>query len=206
MRILITAGGTREYIDPVRYITNASSGRMGYALSEKAWEPGHEVVLISAPSVLQAPQGVRLINVVTSDDMFQAVKAEYAGCDCLIMAAAVSDYRPARSSATKLKKKLDRVTLELEPTQDILQWAGDNKQRQLLVGFALEDQDLLENAEAKFLKKKLDMIVANEPTAINAVVSSVHVLTHQASWVSLKNADKTLIAEFLIKNIENLKF
>ena len=103
--ILITAGGTREYLDPVRFISNASSGRMGFALARAAANAGHKVTLITANTTLKCPVGVKVVEVVTSDDMFKAVKAEFEKCDCLIMAAAVSDYKPALTSKTKLKKE-----------------------------------------------------------------------------------------------------
>jgi phosphopantothenoylcysteine decarboxylase/phosphopantothenate--cysteine ligase len=127
MRILITAGGTREYIDPVRFISNASSGRMGYALARAALKADHEVTLITAPAALKPPAGVQVIRVESAAEMFQAVKAEFSRCECLIMAAAVSDYTPVRPSKTKLKKQVNKLTLELKPTQDILKWAGKHK-------------------------------------------------------------------------------
>ncbi|MHC4988662.1 MAG: phosphopantothenoylcysteine decarboxylase domain-containing protein, partial [Planctomycetota bacterium] len=178
LNILITAGGTREYIDPVRYISNASTGKMGYALARAAIRAGHRVTLVTAPTSLRPPKEAAVLNVVTSDEMFKAVKREFAKCDTLIMAAAVSDYKPAKQSGTKIKKEQTVLSLNLKPTQDILKWAGRNKrQDQTLVGFALEDKDILQNAEKKLKAKKLDIIVANEPAAIGADTSTVHIKT-----------------------------
>ncbi len=207
LNILITAGGTREYIDPVRFIANASSGRMGYALATAAIKAGHRVTLITAPTALKPPKEAAVVGVVTSGEMFKAVKHEFAKCDCLIMAAAVSDYKPAAVSKTKIKKGSDtfNLSLQLEPTQDILKWAGRNKkQRQKVVGFALEDTDILKNAEAKLKKKKLDMIVANEPAAIGASKSTVHIKTAGGDWQTLKEIPKTTLAKRIIGILEIL--
>jgi phosphopantothenoylcysteine decarboxylase/phosphopantothenate--cysteine ligase len=206
LNILITAGGTREYIDPVRYISNASSGRMGYALARAAIKAGHTVTLITVPASLKRPRGATILDVVSSDDMFRAVKGEFAGCDCLIMAAAVSDYKPAGQSSTKLKKEQAVLSLDLKPTQDILKWAGRNKKKgQILVGFALEDENLLQNAEKKLKSKNLDMIVANEPAAIGADKSTVYVKTTCDDWQTLKGKSKTRSANAIIQRIETLR-
>ncbi|MHC5120604.1 MAG: phosphopantothenoylcysteine decarboxylase domain-containing protein, partial [Planctomycetota bacterium] len=178
LNILITAGGTREFIDPVRFIANASTGRMGYALARAAIKAGHTVTLITAPTTLRPPKEAAVVNVVTSDEMFKAVKGQFEKCDCLIMAAAVSDYKPAASSTTKIKKEQALLTLDLKPTRDILKWAGRNKTKgQTVVGFALEDTDILTNAEKKLKSKRLDMIVANAPAAIGAERSTLHIKT-----------------------------
>ena len=205
LNILITAGGTREYIDPVRYISNASSGRMGYAIARAAIRAGHAVTLISAPTSLKPPKGTNVIHVVTSEDMFRAVKTEFAVCDCLIMAAAVSDYKPAVHSKTKIKKEQTVLSLNLKPTQDILKWAGQNKKKgQILVGFALEDKNLLENAKKKLKSKNLDMIVANEPTAIGSDTSTVHIKTTTADWQIHKDLTKTASAKHIFNQIFRL--
>lgn len=200
LNILITAGGTREYIDPVRYISNASSGKMGYALARAAIKAGHKVTLITAPTSLRPPAEATVIDVLTSDDMFKAVKAEFQKCDCLIMAAAVSDYKPASTSNTKFKKEQAVLSLNLKPTRDILQWAGRNKKKnQIVVGFALEDKNVLQNAEKKMEAKKLDMIVANELTAIGADKSTVHIKTINNDWQTYENISKTASAAKIIK-------
>lgn len=200
--ILITAGGTREYIDPVRFISNASSGRMGYALARAAIKAGHKVALITAPTSLKPPKEAKVIDVVTSDEMFKAVKAEFPKCDTLVMAAAVSDYKPAAHSRIKIKKEQTVLSLNLKPTTDILKWAGRNKKRgQMLVGFALEDTNLLENAEKKLKTKKLDMIVANAPTAIGSERSTIHIKTKTTDWQTHKNISKTTSAKRILNEI-----
>ena len=205
LNILITAGGTRESIDPVRFIANASTGRMGYALARAAIKAGHAVTLITAPTTLRPPKGVTVVDVVTSDEMFKAVKANFDKCDCLIMAAAVSDFKPAAISKTKLKKEKTALSLELKPTKDILKWAGCNKTKgQAVVGFALEDTDILANAESKLKSKKLDMIIANAPAAIGANRSTLHIKTKTTDWQTYINTSKTTsakrILEVLIRN------
>jgi len=176
MHLLITAGGTREYIDPVRFISNASSGKMGYALTGAAQKAGHKVTLISA-SDLQPAVGVEFVGVDSAAEMFKAVKKFFPKCDCLIMAAAVSDYAPVKHSKAKIKRSGKSLTLKLKPTADILKWAGEQKKvkskkgkgkrgkRQIVVGFALEDKKLRERAEKKLQEKNLDMIIANTPSA-----------------------------------------
>ncbi|MBE0535533.1 MAG: phosphopantothenoylcysteine decarboxylase [Phycisphaerae bacterium] len=204
MRILITAGGTREYIDPVRFISNASTGKMGYALAQKASARGHVVTLVTGPTAIKPPSRVHLIHVVTSADMFKAVKDNFDACDCLIMAAAVSDYTPLRTSETKIKKSAAPLTIELKPTTDILKWAGRNKNGQILVGFALEDESLREHAEQKLRDKNLDLIVANAPGAVGADVSTVHIKPADGPWTTLAHTAKTKIAGKLLAQIEAL--
>ncbi|MHC5163475.1 MAG: phosphopantothenoylcysteine decarboxylase domain-containing protein [Planctomycetota bacterium] len=207
LNILITAGGTREYIDPVRFISNASSGRMGYALARAAIRAGHRVTLITAPTALRPPKAATVVPVVTSDEMFKAVKANFEQCDCLIMAAAVSDYKPASHSKTKIKKEKTVLSLNLKPTTDILKWAGRNKRTgQILVGFALEDTDvLLANAEKKLKAKKLDMIIANAPAAIAAEKSTLHIKTKTSDWQVHKDVSKTTSAKRILNEIIQLK-
>jgi phosphopantothenoylcysteine decarboxylase/phosphopantothenate--cysteine ligase len=206
LNILITAGGTREFIDPVRFIANASTGRMGYALARAAIKAGHAVTLITAPTTLRPPKEATVIDVVTSDEMFKAVKGQFEKCDCLIMAAAVSDYKPAASSETKIKKTQAALSLELKPTRDILKWAGRNKVKgQTVVGFALEDTNILANAEKKLKAKKLDMIVANAPAAIGAERSTLHIKTKTTDWVTYNNITKTISAKKILTAIETLQ-
>lgn len=205
MRFLITAGGTREYIDPIRFISNASSGKMGYALSRAALKAGHEVTLITAPTALQPPTGAEIVRVESAAQMFAAVKEHFGRCDCLIMAAAVADYTPSRPSKTKLKKQAAKLTLDLKPTPDILKWAGRQKKHgQMLAGFALEDKDLRANAERKMREKRLDMIIANTPGAIGADTSTLHIKTIDSDWVEISNASKAVSAGRIIRMIERL--
>ena len=211
MRFLITAGGTREYIDPVRFISNASSGRMGFALAKAAMRAAHQVTLIAAPTALKRPQGAKVVPVETAAEMFQAVKAHFARCDCLIMAAAVSDYTPAHPSRTKLKKQSGRITLQLKPTPDILKWAGKHRRTptahrrpQIIVGFALEDRDLHANAERKMREKRLDVIVANAPGAIGTETSTLHVRSANSDWTRISHAQKAGSARQIIHLIGRL--
>lgn len=206
LNILITAGGTREYIDPVRFISNASTGRMGYAIARAAIKAGHRVTLITAPTTLRPPKEATVVNVVTSGDMFKAVKAAFGKCDTLIMAAAVSDYKPAASSKAKIKKEQTVFSLDLKPTTDILKWAGRNRKSQTLVGFALEDAGvLMENAEKKLKSKKLDIIVANTPAAIGAKASTLHIKTKTTDWQTHNNISKTTAAKRILNEIIRLQ-
>jgi phosphopantothenoylcysteine decarboxylase/phosphopantothenate--cysteine ligase len=198
MHFLITAGGTREYIDPVRFLSNASSGKMGYALALAAIKAGHKVTLISA-SDLQPPVGVDFVGVDSAAEMLAAVKNFFAKCDCLIMAAAVSDYTPIKKSKIKIKKSKRDLVIRLKPTINILDWVQKHKKKnQIVVGFALEDKNLRAGAEKKLKSKKLDMIIANSPTAIGANKSSVHIKTPDHKWLKLPHATKTTIAKKIV--------
>jgi phosphopantothenoylcysteine decarboxylase/phosphopantothenate--cysteine ligase len=203
MHFLITAGGTREYIDPVRFISNASSGKMGYALARAALKAGHKVTLVTAPTALREPSGAEVVEVETAGEMFEAVKEYFARCDCLIMAAAVADYTPARPAKTKIKKTGKSLTLRLKPTTDILRWAGRHKTKgQIVVGFALEDKALRPRAERKMRDKNLDMIVANAPAAIAAQKSTVQIGISDTGWIGIRNTSKAAIAEMLVRMVE----
>ncbi|EMR03243.1 bifunctional phosphopantothenoylcysteine decarboxylase/phosphopantothenate--cysteine ligase CoaBC [Cesiribacter andamanensis] len=161
-KVLITAGPTYEGLDPVRFIGNHSTGRMGFALAEAAAAQGAEVVLVSGPSQQQVTHpGIRRIDVRSAEEMYQACRAHYRGQDCVIFAAAVADYRPVKQEAQKIKKKEDRLQLELEKTVDIAATLGREKQGQLLVGFALETDNELAHARQKLEKKGLDLMVLN---------------------------------------------
>ncbi|MBE7493605.1 MAG: phosphopantothenoylcysteine decarboxylase [Verrucomicrobiaceae bacterium] len=163
MRFLITAGPTREPIDPVRFLSNRSSGRMGYALAEAALGAGHEAVLISGPADLPAPDGARFIAVETARQMFDAVASHITGCQIAIFAAAVADYRPVAVAEQKIKKTGARLTLELERTEDIL---GSVRPKfgfsGFLVGFAAESENLVANAQEKLVRKQCDLVIAND--------------------------------------------
>lgn len=213
MRILITAGGTREYIDPVRFISNASSGRMGYALARAAIGAGHKVTLITAPTTQRPPSAAKIVNVETARQMFDAVKKYFDRCDCLIMAAAVADYTIARPAKTKIRKTKEHLTIKLKPTTDILKWAGRHKKakskkvkgkRQIIVGFALEQKNLRAQAEKKLKDKNLDIIVANTPTAIGSTKSTVHIKMPNHSWLKLIQVTKDTIAKQIIHQVDNL--
>lgn len=161
-KVLVTAGPTREKIDPVRYISNHSTGKMGYAIARQAMMRGADVTLVSGEVSLQPPMGVRLISVVSAADMAQAVKENAYGQDIIVKAAAVADYRPAVTADEKLKKKDGEMVIELERTEDILAYLGAHRRDgQFLCGFSMETEHMLENSRAKLEKKKIDMIVAN---------------------------------------------
>jgi len=199
LHFLITAGGTREYIDPVRFITNASSGKMGIALAQAAAKTGNQVTLITTVQLKTQNSKLRTICVESAEDMFKAVKKHFKKCDCLIMAAAVSDYTPAKKSKIKIKKSNASLTIKLKPTTDILKWAGKNKKaNQTVVGFALEDRNLRKNAEQKLQSKNLDMIIANEPSAIGSEKSTVQIKRKNSDWQTLPKADKSFLAKRII--------
>lgn len=161
-KILVTAGATMEAIDPVRYITNHSTGKMGYAVAKAAALRGAEVTLVSAHTEVAPPRFVKLVQVTSARDMFEAVKAAAADQDVIVKAAAVADYRPAEVSDQKVKKKDGDLSIRLERTDDILAWLGDHRREgQFLCGFSMETEHMLENSRAKLEKKHLDMIVAN---------------------------------------------
>ena len=161
-RVLVTAGPTREAIDPVRFISNHSTGKMGYAIARVASRRGAEVTLISGPTNLEVPLGVEVVNVSSASDMYEAVQKHFSNADIIIKSAAVADYTPVEVADQKIKKSDDYMSIELKRTTDILAWLGANKKpNQKVCGFAMETENLLENATAKLAKKNADMIVAN---------------------------------------------
>jgi len=206
LHFLITAGGTREYIDPVRFITNASSGKMGFALANAALKAGHKVTLITTVKDLKFKiENLKLCKVETAGEMFEAVKKCFAKYDCLIMAAAVSDYTPVKKSKIKIKKSKSNLTIKLKPTSDILKWAGKSKKKnQIVAGFALEDRNLRKNAEKKLKDKNLDMIIANTPLVIGNENAEVQTKTTSGKWIKMQSAGKTAIAGQIIHLMETL--
>ena len=168
MRILLTAGPTREYLDPVRYLSNASSGKLGAAIAARARELSHHVTLIWGPASEEPPEVDSLVRITSAADMYEAVLARFDGCDVFIAAAAVCDYRPVRREDKKIKKVEGKVALELERTADILAQMGKRRRKQTLVGFCLETEDLERRARGKLEAKRLDLVVANGPEAIGA--------------------------------------
>ena len=160
-RVMVTAGATIEAIDPVRYISNHSTGKMGYAIADALAKRGAEVVLVSGKSALQTPQGVRRVDVCSAEDMYKASAAEFEACDCAVMCAAVADYTPVAVSESKIKKNDDTFSIELRKTKDIARELGKVKGTRKIVGFALETDNEQVNAEKKLAEKNLDMIVLN---------------------------------------------
>ena len=203
MKILVTAGPTREKIDPVRFISNRSTGKMGYALAEAALRRGCKVVLISGPVALEAPAGATVIRVESAAEMAEAVKREAKTCDAVVMAAAVADYRPALTSEHKLKKQPGGMILQLERTEDILAYLGENKRPgQLLVGFAAETEDLLANAADKLKRKNLDWIAANTvENGFAADTDTVTLLGKNGEVIPLPTAAKPEVAKMMLDTI-----
>ena len=161
-RVLVTAGPTRESIDPVRFITNHSTGKMGYAVARQAMFRGAEVTLVSGPVSIDPPPFVNVVNVSSAQDMFEAVKENYAGADIIIKTAAVADYTPESTADEKIKKSDGSLSIPIKRTADILKWLGENKRDgQVLCGFSMETENMLENSRAKLQKKNADLIAAN---------------------------------------------
>ena len=163
-RIVVTAGPSREPLDPVRFISNRSSGKMGYALARAAARRGAQVVLVSGPTALAPPEGVRTVPVVTAEEMRAAVLAEFDSATAVFMAAAVADYRPRSTAGNKMKRGGDAIRLDFVPNPDIVAELGARKRQQIVVGFAAETESLVENARAKLHRKNLDLLVANDVT------------------------------------------
>ncbi len=204
-KVLVTAGPTQEAIDPVRYITNHSSGKMGYAVARMAMLRGAEVTLVSGPASLEPPLFVKTVPVVSAKDMFEAVTAIAGEQDIIIKAAAVADYRPATVSDEKVKKGDDELFLDLERTQDILQYLGEHKKEgQLLCGFAMETSDLERRARVKLEKKNLDMIAANNVKVAGAgfgTDTNVVTLITRDDPIQLKLMSKEAVAEKILDEL-----
>ena len=207
-KILITAGPTKEAIDPVRYLTNNSSGKMGYALAEIAYLSGAEVNLISGPVNIKPIEGVKLININTADEMLNEVKALIANMDIFIGCAAVSDFKPIDFHNSKIKKDHnDEMSLKLIKNPDILQYASDHMKEKLVIGFSAETDNVIENAKIKLLKKNLNMIICNDVSnkdiGFDSDDNEVHLITHD-DVVKLTKTSKLKIAKQIIKSIEAL--
>jgi phosphopantothenoylcysteine decarboxylase / phosphopantothenate---cysteine ligase len=209
VRFLITAGPTREPIDPVRYISNRSSGKMGYAIAEAAIEVGHDVVLTSGPVNLDPPPAAKLISVSTSDEMFDAVHQHVSDCDVLVMCAAVADYKPAHVSPGKIKKRDNKLSLELTPTRDILASLATRDREFLTVGFAAETDNLQENAQKKLRAKNCDIIVANDVSGTDSGMESdeneVTIFFRTGEIEKISRAPKKIIARALVKVFANMR-
>ena len=209
-RVLVTAGPTQEAIDPVRFISNRSSGKMGYAIAEAARTRGASVVLVSGPTALTPPSGVECVWVTTAEEMKKAVLTRFAWCDTVIMAAAVADFRPKRPVARKIKKRRDSVgELPLEPTDDILHELSSRRTSQLLVGFAAETDDLLAHAREKLHAKHLDLMVANDVSAPDSGFGSetnrVVLLDRNGSTLEVALLHKRALADRILTHILELR-
>jgi len=199
MKILITAGPTREYIDPVRFISNPSTGKMGYLIAEECISQGYEVVIISGPTHLKIPSGVRCINVETAEEMKEAVLKIFPDVDVLIMSAAVSDWKPAVRANKKLKRK-KAWSLKLLPNPDILKEVAKIKRKgQTVIGFALETTDIVKNAGRKLKEKNLDLIIADTPEFFGEGKASRVVFIHRDGRVEeFKGIKKEEVARKII--------
>jgi phosphopantothenoylcysteine decarboxylase/phosphopantothenate--cysteine ligase len=206
--VIVTAGPTQEPIDPVRHISNRSSGKTGFVLAEVAQRRGAHVILIAGPTHLQAPPGVKCIRVQTALDMYHAVLQHFEKADIVIKSAAVSDFRPKQVEQNKVKKDVAMLSIELEPNPDILAELGRRKRHQVLVGFAAETQDLIQNAQQKVQKKNLDLIVANDvsdPTiGFASEYNRVHVLDATGRVEDLPRMTKMRMAEHILDRVQTI--
>ena len=207
MRFVVTAGPTREPIDPVRFLSNRSSGKMGYAIAEAALAKNHEVTLISGPVSIAPPRGAKLIAITTSDELWAAVHRAIGDCDVLVMCAAVADYRPAAVAARKIKKRKNPFALKLVPTRDILA-SLPKRRRYLVVGFAAETHDLKIHARKKLRAKNCDAIVANDvsgsETGMESDENEVVIFFRNGESETISRASKKIIARKLVKIIAKM--
>lgn len=208
-KVLVTAGGTKEPLDPVRYIGNFSSGKMGYAVAQAFTEVGADVTLVSSAVGLPVPAGVELVNVITAQEMYREVIKRFPETDIVVKAAAVADYRPAVRADQKIKKNGDNLILELVPNPDILAALGRQKEHQFLVGFAAETENPVENALEKLKRKNADILVVNDVTRPGAGFGTetniVSILYQDGSKKDLPQMSKLEIARELVKEIATLK-
>jgi phosphopantothenoylcysteine decarboxylase / phosphopantothenate---cysteine ligase len=203
VRIIVTAGPTREPIDPVRYLSNRSSGKMGYAIAEAAIADGHDVTLISGPTALTPPAGARFVSITTCDDLYEAVHRSLADADVLVMCAAVSDYKPTTPSTEKMEKRPNEWSLRLIPTRDILGSIAEWKTDCFVVGFAAQTHDLRANALRKLHAKNCDMIVANDVSGSDSGMESddneVTIFLRNGEEKFIPRAPKKIIAREILK-------
>ena len=204
LRFLVTAGPTREFLDPIRYISNRSSGKMGYAIAVAARAISSQVTLVSGPTALKPPQGVEFLSVTTAQEMAEAVWSRFDQVDICIMAAAVCDFRPGKMATSKIKKGAFGGILELEATPDILAELGRRKKSQVLIGFAAETDDMENQAREKLARKKLDFIVANDSSAFDAETSRVIFIGREGKIERLSEMPKVEIAKLIVEHAVRL--
>jgi phosphopantothenoylcysteine decarboxylase/phosphopantothenate--cysteine ligase len=208
VRFVVTAGPTREAIDPVRFISSRSSGKMGYAIAEAAIAAGHSVILISGPATVAPPDGAQFISIVTSDELYDAVHRATRDCDVLVMCAAVSDYKPATIEPRKMKKRKTPFALELIPTRDILSSLPREDRNYFVVGFAAETHDLETNAQKKLREKNCDAIVANDVSQTDSGMESdenaVTIFFRNGESQTISRTSKKIIARELVKIISKM--
>jgi len=205
-KVVITAGSTRENIDPVRYISNYSSGKMGYALAEAALDAGANVVLISGPTTLSCSEKIKRINIQTAAEMYKAVMQEISTSNIFISAAAVADYCPTNTKLHKIKKDSEKISIELQRTSDILAAVSSLGKKPFIVGFAAETKNLLRNAKEKLIKKKLDMVIANEVgegLGFDSDDNTATILRKNSKTIKFPKMPKKELAQYIIKNIHS---
>ena len=203
-KLLITSGPTRQYIDPVRYISNASSGKMGCCLANAAIQNGHEVVVVSGPVQIDYPDGVEVIPVVSTEDLLETCKSVFPSCDGLIGAAAPCDYRPVQVADHKIRKTGETLELKLVETEDVVATLGAMKtDRQWTVGFALETEDARFRALSKLIRKSCDLVVLNGVSAIDSDENAIEIISSEGKIVAQENGDKQKVAEKVIHSIES---
>ena len=205
MRILVTAGPTREFFDTVRFISNPSSGKMGCLIAEEAANLGHEVRLVLGPVGIEPPGGVETTRVVSSREMYEASAAAFESCDAAIFTAAVCDYRPARTLDHKLQKRSQDRHITLVPTQDIAAALGKIKQDRITIGFAMEDHDHHAHAEQKLKRKNCDAIVLNGPENVGSDDATVEILGADGEWSGPFSGSKRAIAAQIVRLVESLR-
>ena len=209
MKIVVTAGPTREPIDPVRFISNRSSGKMGYAIAEAALEAGHQVVLISGPAALPPPAAAHFISILTSDELFAAVHEQVRDCDLLVMCAAVCDYQPLVRARQKMEKDEGTFALQLRPTRDILASLPHPDRSYFVVGFAAQTHDLAANARRKLHAKNCDVIVANDVSdpaiGMESDDNAVTLFARDVAEKAISRAPKKIIAREILKIVFALR-
>ncbi len=205
-KALVTAGPTVEVIDPVRYVSNRSSGKMGFAIAEALRDKGAKVTLVSGPTQLKAPDGIEVVHVQSAEDMFQAVKCRYNEQDIVIKAAAVSDYTPSEVLEHKMKKQDGDLSVKFKRTQDILKYLGDNKKHQYLVGFAAETQNIEQYAQDKLERKNADVIISNnvgdQSIGFNSDDNELMMHFKDKQTVKIKKSKKVALARQIIEELE----
>ncbi|MGQ9648548.1 MAG: phosphopantothenoylcysteine decarboxylase domain-containing protein [Phycisphaerae bacterium] len=205
MNILVSAGPTREYFDSVRFISNPSSGKMGYALAGQAARRGHQVTLVTGPVAIEAPTGVKVVRVETAAEMAAACKKAFRKADAAFMTAAVCDYRPRSRVDYKRAKKNTPLKVVLEPTQDIAAALGRRKGHRILVAFAMEDHDPYLHAERKLRRKNCDLIVLNGPANVGRDHAEVELFSPETGWTGPFHGTKERLARRLIRLVERLQ-
>lgn len=201
-RILITSGPTRQYLDPVRYLTNASSGRMGAALAQAALDGGHDVVIVSGPVEVPYPAHARVVSVVSTEEMLEAARTEFNHCDGAIGVAAPCDYRPVKVADEKISKTGEPLTVQLIETVDVIASLGAEKGTRWVVGFALETEDHRFRAITKAEKKSCDLMVLNSPSAMNSESTTVELLNRSGDVLAQLSGSKTEVSRQIFSVID----